>query len=144
MKKYISAMMLVLVLCIAGCGQNRENEEMVKTLVSGEFTVGVRDVIPDYCLDDVTPSVAVVTEFQSYPFTIFVGQEIGSQLEIGKQYVFSIQPFEVEYSVEELQEMALSSIAWDLSGFRITGCRLATEEEMGLESKQLQFDPIEE
>ena len=74
----------------------------IKTTVSGSFTVEVRDVIPDYCLDDITPSVAIVTEFQSYPFTLYVGEEIGSQLEIGKVYVFTIKPIVVDYSKENL------------------------------------------
>lgn len=41
---------------------------------------GVQNVTPDYGMDDETPNV-VVTEFQSYPVTIFVGEEIGSQFE---------------------------------------------------------------
>lgn len=142
MKKYISVLILaVMILCISGCGQNKADEEVAKTIVSGEFTVCVRDVIPDYCFDEVTPCVAIVTEFQCYPFTIYVGQEMGSQLETGRQYVFSIEPFETDYSAEELQRMNLASIARDLSEFRITGYRLANDDEIGLESKQLQFEP---
>lgn len=117
-----------------------EQEEMktppndIKTTVSGSFTVGVRDVIPDYCLDDVTPSVAVVTEFQSYPFTIFVGEEIGSQLEVGEVYVFTIKPMVVDYSKDYLESLNLSSLVWELPDFEITDFRLADEDELGLES----------
>ena len=100
------------------CGKSEINEvgatieeDVSRTIISGEFTVGVRDVIPDYCLDNVTPCVALVTEFQSYPFTIYVGEEIGAQLENETQYVFSIDPIEVNYSVEELQKMKHGSIA---------------------------------
>ena len=117
-------------------------EDTSKTIISGEFTVGVRDVIPDYCLDDVTPCVALVTEFQSYPFTIYVGEEIGSQLVKGNQYVFSIEPVEVNYSAEELQKMNLSSLVWEIDGFNITEFRLAKEEELGLESLQLTFKEV--
>lgn len=135
---------LALSLCIIGCGKSQVSEidaiiqkNINKTIISGEFTVCVRDVIPDYCLDDVTPCVALVTEFQSYPFTIYVGEEIGSQLEIGNQYVFSIEPVEVNYSVEELEKRNLSSLVWEIDEFKITGFRLAKEEELGLGSLQL-------
>ena len=117
-----------------------EQEEMntqpndIKTTVCGSFTVGVRDVIPDYCSDNVTPNVAVVTEFQSYPFTIFVGEEIGSQLEAGEIYVFTIKPIVVDYPKEYLEGMKLSSLVWELPDFEITDFRLANENELGLES----------
>lgn len=105
-----------------------------KTTVSGFFTVCVRDVIPDYCMDDVTKTVAVVTEFQSNPFTIYVGEEIAKQLEIGQTYVFSIRPIEVDKAKEELEEMSLASLVWELPGFEITEIRLANENDLGLES----------
>lgn len=137
---------VALSLCIAGCNKSETSEVDVaieeatsRTTISGEFTVGVRDVIPNYCFDDVTPCVALVTEFQSYPFTIYVGEEIGSQLKKGNQYVFSIEPIEVNYSVEELQKMNLSSLVWEIGELKITGFRLAKEEELGLSSLQLSF-----
>lgn len=117
-----------------------QHEEMntqqndIKTTVSGSFTVGVRDVIPDYSSDNLTPNVAVVTEFQSYPFTIFVGEEIGSQLEAGEVYVFTIKPIVVDYPKEYLAGMNLSSLVWELPDFEITDFRLANENELGLES----------
>ena len=141
---------LVLSLCIAGCGKSKtsevdaiKEEDTSRTRIRGEFTVGVRDVIPDYCYDDVTPCVALVTEFQSYPFTIYVGDEIGSQLQKGNQYVFSIEPIEVNYSVEELQKMNLSSLVWEIGELKIIGFRLAKEEELGLSSLQLSFTEVE-
>ena len=151
MKKYIKIIILLaLSLCVISCGKSEINEvgatieeDVSRTIISGEFTVGVRDVIPDYCLDNVTPCVALVTEFQSYPFTIYVGEEIGAQLENETQYVFSIDPIEVNYSVEELQKMNLSSLVWEISGLKITGCRLAEEDELGLDSLQLSFTEIE-
>ena len=75
MKKLIKIIILLaLSLCVISCGKSEINEvgatieeDVSRTIISGEFTVGVRDVIPDYCLDNVTPCVALVTEFQSYP-----------------------------------------------------------------------------
>lgn len=153
MKKLIySSILLLAMLVLGACSRqdpeenkietliSTEQEEMnipsddKKTTVSGSFTVSVRDVIPDYCFDDVTPSVAVVTEFQSYPFTIFVGEEIGSQLEVGEAYVFTIKPMVVDYSKDYLNSLSLSSLVWELPDFEITDFRLANEDELGLES----------
>lgn len=132
MKKYILSSLLLSAMLVM-CACSRQDTD-IKTTVSGSFTVGVRDVIPDYCFDDRTPNVAVVTEFQSYPFTIFVGEEIGSQLEVGETYVFTIKPIVVEYSKEYLEKMSLSSLVWELPDFEIVDFRLANEDELGLES----------
>lgn len=159
MKKLILILGLISIIMVIGaCGnqdteQNKnetevsEEQEIIntqpsntKTTVSGSFTVGVRDVIPDYCFDDVTPNVAVVTEFQSYPFTMYVGEEIGKQLEIGRVYVFTIEPIEVEFSKECLEKMELSSLVWDLPGFEIKEFRLANENELGLDSLRLTIE----
>ena len=125
----------------------KEEQEMsdaqkseTKTTISGSFTVCVRDVIPDYCMDDVTKNVAVVTEFQSNPFTLFVGEEIANQLEIGKNYVFTINPIEVDKAKENLEGMSLASLVWELTEFEITEFRLANEDELGLESLTLTIE----
>lgn len=111
----------------------------VSTTISGEFTVSVRDVIPDYSYDSTTPLVALVTQYQSYPFTMFVGEEIGAQLEPGNTYVFSVEPFTVDYPAEELQQMSLSSMVWEFDEFLITEFRLAEENELGMDSLSLSF-----
>ena len=120
--------------------ENDAQPSDIETTVSGSFTVSVRDIIPDYCVDDVTPNVAVVTEFQSYPFTIFVGEEIGSQLAVGEVYVFTIKPMTVKYSKDYLESMSLSSLVWELPEFEITDFRLANEDELGLESLSLTIE----
>ena len=116
-----------------------EGSTKKRTMVSGSFTVGVRDVIPDYVLDSWTPCIVIATEFQSYPFTLFVRGEIGEELQVGEQYVFTIEPIVVDYSVEELKQMELSSLVWELPGFYITDARLAEDGELGLASLQLTF-----
>ena len=159
MKKSISLLLLIGATIVIGACSNQNAElnktetgvlveqeildtqaSNIETTVRGSFTVCVRDIIPDYCFDDVTPNVAVVTEFQSYPFTIFVGEEIGSQLEIGKVYVFTIKPIVVGYAKEHLEGMKLSSLVWELSGFEITDFRLANEDEIGLDSLYLTIE----
>ena len=64
--------------------------EPVTVRIGGSFTATVWDLIPDYCLDDTTLQVAVVTCFQSGPFTLFLGEEQVKQLKVGAQYVFEI------------------------------------------------------
>ena len=153
MKKLIMLFGLIGVILVIGACNNRDTEQNkketetseevgdtlsnnIETTVSGSFTVCVRDIIPDYCIDDVTSTVAVVTEFQSYPFTLFVGDEIGSQLEIGKNYVFTIKPLVVDCTKEYLESMNLSSLVWELP-IEITEVRLANENEIGLDSLYL-------
>ena len=159
MKKSIVSIVLIGVAIVAGACKSQEvaqnNAEVVvaseqeepkmainaeKTTVSGSFTVCVRDVIPDYCMDDVTKNVAVVTEFQSNPFTVFVGEEIANQLEIGQNYVFTINPIEVDEAKEDLEEMSLASLVWELPEFEVTEIRLANEDEIGLESLTLTIE----
>lgn len=112
----------------------------IQSTISGSFTVGVKYVIPDYCYDDKTPTIAVVTEFQSYPFTMFVGEEIGRQLEPGNVYVFTIKPMVVDYPKEYLEQLNLSSIVWEFPDFEITDFRLANEDELGMESLTLTIE----
>lgn len=135
-KTIVLIIMFVCLFTLSGC--NKTNNETVT--ISGSFTVGVRKVIPDYCFDDVTPNIAVVTEFQSYPFTIFVGEEIGRQLKVGEVYVFTIEPIVVESSKEYLEKLNLSSLVWELPDFEITDFRLANENELGLESLRLTIE----
>jgi len=147
MRKFVSIIVgFVLTVCLVGCGKAEGIETLgstevqtKSTVVSGSFTVEVIDVIPDYCFDDVTPCVAIVSEFQSYPFTLFVGEEIGSQLKAGEIYVFDIEPITVNYPKETLAQLNLSSIVWELSDFQVIDVRLAEENELGMESLQLTF-----
>jgi len=117
-----------------------EQSNVQTSTVSGSFSVCVQDVIPDKSLNAITPSVAVVAEFQSYPFTLFVGEEIGRQLKVGEMYVFTIEPVTVEYSKEYLESLNLSSLVWELNRLEITDFRLATEDELGLAGPYLTIE----
>ena len=151
MKKVIVFFVTVCLILLCGCnqmpGESTETaptksvvqEEKQTTTVSGSFTGTIRDVIPDYCLDDVTPSVAIVTQFQSTPFTLQVGAQIGSQLEIGKTYTFTIKPMVVDSPKESVQALPLAAMV-SLSGFEIAEFRLADESEFGLAGAQLTIE----
>ena len=110
--------------------------------ISGSFTATVRDVIPDYCLDDTTPLVAVVTEFQSQPFTVYVGEELGKKLleeQNGQPLVFTVTPLTVDRSREEVQKLSTASLLREFN-LQITDCRPAEDGELGLESLHLTIE----
>ena len=160
MKRTLGYMILVLILCTA-CGQEPEDrydegyqagyagalaeaggEKAGGVTISGSFTAMVRDVIPDYCLDDTTPQVAVVTLFQDAPFALYVGEELGAELEVGTAYVFEIE----EKTVQGISPETLAALyagdpaaAVPLFHLRVSGVRPAGEGEYGLEDSQLTF-----
>jgi len=138
MKKCILLIVsLLLIFAITACANDVEDEKLPqtveKTTISGSFAVCVRDVIPDYVFDNTTPSVAIVTRFQSPPFTLRVGADIGSKLEKGKFYVFTIEPFTVEYPNKEfIRSMDISSLKNEFHDFRVVDFRLAEDGEAGM------------
>lgn len=137
----IGLSLICLTIYMAGCGKTEavdtEESTTPSTTISGSFTATFRDIIPDYCFDDVTPCVAVVSDFQSYPYTVFVGEELGAQLQPGEVYVFSIEPVTVKYSKEELEGLYTSSLVWEIPGLRVIDARPAEDDELGLSSLYL-------
>ena len=112
----------------------------VKVKLKGDFTATVRALIPDYVTDGETPRMAVVTLFQSTPFTIYTGG-LTEQLETGETYVFEVKEETVEVSPEEYkrgfpdpEEMRL---LW------ISGFRPAEEKDCGLDSVHLEYELCE-
>ena len=83
-KKCLLLLLAVLLLCSCGVqdtpAPDPQPAPAESCTIGGSFTATVRDVLPDYCLDDTTPLVAVVTAFQSPPFTVYVGEELGKKL----------------------------------------------------------------
>lgn len=139
MKKRMGLSVIVLSLfMLVGC------DSSVTAKISGYFAVIVREIIPDYCLDDVTPTVAVVTLFQQEPFTVYVGEEIASQLEIGKQYIFNIREKNIgEITKEEFEKPYIEPvIALNKYNLIIDSVRLADEGEWGLDSVFLEYSII--
>lgn len=116
-------------------------EDTVRVSISGEFTATVRELIADYTLDAETPQVAVVTQFQDGPFTLFVG-ELAADLEVGGTYNFAVVPAEgVEISPEDYAAGVPSpEVAIPLYHLRIAGASAAGEEDWGLEGRSLQWE----
>lgn len=153
MKKAVVFVTIICLLVLCGCnqkpiedtsgqGENKtENQSTTKTsFVSGSFTATVRDVIPDYVLDTWTPIVAVVTEYQSSPFLLRVGEEIGRQLQVGETYVFTMSFIATDYPKEVLEDVGTAALIAMLPQLRVTEFRLAEAGETALDSLQLTIE----
>lgn len=127
-KKCLLLLLAVLLLCSCGVqdtpAPDPQPAPAESCTIGGSFTATVRDVIPDYCLDDTTPLVAVVTEFQSQPFTVYVGEELGKKLleeQNGQPLVFTVTPLTVDRSREEVQKLSTASLLREFN-LQITDC----------------------
>ena len=120
--------------------QQEKSPDTVTVKVTGEFTVTVRSLIPDYVTDYETPRMAVVTLFQSTPFTIYTG-EFTEQLEAGETYVFEVKEETVEVSPEEYERGFPDPEEMRL--LRISGFRPAEEKDCGLDSVHLKYELYE-
>lgn len=159
MRRFLTVVCLCFVLLLlVSCGQDgsggdfsgismqQENgtESMGKTVhlkLTGSFAATVREVIPDYCLDDVTPTVAVVTCFQDAPFTLYVGEEKASQLTVGEQYVFEIEETDIGEMPLDMPERYPASPETVIPMFhvKIAEIRPAKEEEWGIDAIHLAY-----
>lgn len=117
-----------------------DEPDTVTVTLKGSFTATVRALIPDYVTDYETPRMAVVTLFQSTPFTIY-SDSFTDQLEVGETYVFEIKENTVEVPLEEYErgfpdpeEMML---LW------VSGFRPAEESDCGLDSVHLEYELCE-
>lgn len=119
--------------------ENTAEQTESKTQISGSFTATVRDIIPDYVLDDTTPLMGVLTLFQDTPFTVYLGENLVSKVEIGETYVFTIETVSVEDSVDEVMSMSVPSLFYTY-GLKIVDVRPAEESETGLDSLGLSFE----
>lgn len=120
--------------------------ETVTVKVKGDFTATVRALIPDYVTDDETPRMAVVTLFQSTPFTLF-GVD-ADRLEVGETYVFEVEMDRCQdITREEYESGSLLTPEIILPMYhpyiRISGFRLAEEKDCGLDSVHLEYELYE-
>lgn len=149
MSKRLIALMLVIMMValIIGCSQKNLDKEIdkneINAQITGAFVVTIRDIIPDYCLDNFTPQVAVVTQFQDSPFTMYLGEKFINKVEIGKTYVIEIDTLEIgKINKEELGIFVSPLIAFEKYGAKIKGIRLATEEEIGITDINIEITEI--
>ncbi len=172
MRRIISALLL-LALLLSGCGgvskeeydamvQERDallaeaelqelqaqeaSPDTVTVKVKGEFTATVRSLIPDYETDYETPRMAVVSLFQSLPFTIYTG-ELTKHLEEGETYVFEVEMS--RYDIITRQEYESGTLLNPEVAFSvypslyISNFRPAEESDWGLDSVHLAYEACE-
>lgn len=106
--------------------------------ISGSFTAMVQLLIPDYVMDDITPAVAIVTGFQSSPFALYLGEDLISQVEVGKCYKFEILDKEVMLTQEQLEMISTSpEVAIPLYNLKIVS--IVEVEANGVDTEGLIF-----
>ena len=166
MKRIISVLLL-LALLLTGCGGVSKEEydavvrerdalraelerekapDTVLVTIKGDFTATVRALIPDYVSDGETPRMALVTLFQSTPFTLF-GVDT-DRLEAGETYVFEVEMNQCQdITREEYESGSLLTPEIILPMYhpyiRISGFRPAEESDCGLDSVHLEYELCE-
>lgn len=110
-----------------------DEKGMVKVVLSGGFTVTVHSLIPNYAIHPERPLCAVVSHFQRSPFVIYLGDELISQVEEGKTYVFEIERKVVDMYQDQYQKGVVTEAFIPLYNLRITSIRLPNDDEIGLE-----------
>lgn len=119
----------------AAAQEENSGNELVQVQVSGHFVATVRSVIPDYCYDNVTPMSAVVTCFQSTPFTIWLGEELASCVTVGETYIFEIEEKTIEIPRENMdRNLPSPEVSIPLYSFWIASVTVAGEDDYGLNS----------
>lgn len=85
MKKVL--LIAILVLSLFAC----QKETTYEVTFKGDLQVNVKDLIPDYVLDDKTERCILSTGFQSEPFVICPQGDVLKDIEVGHSYVFVIK-----------------------------------------------------
>ena len=159
--------LLLLLLVLPGCGgvskedydavvrerdalraelEREKAPDTVLVTIKGDFTATVRALIPDYVSDGETPRMALVTLFQSTPFTLF-GVDT-DRLEAGETYVFEVEMNQCQdITREEYESGSLLTPEIILPMYhpyiRISGFRPAEESDCGLDSVHLEYELCE-
>lgn len=125
----VVAAMLLLSLAV-GCG----GEPMVSATITGGFVAKVHLLLPNYAVDNVTLSEAVVTEFQCGPFIVSVKPPLAAQLQTDEWYFFEIEPKEIGEISQREFELGCQNIEAAIAthNLHIVGVRLAQEDEKGM------------
>jgi len=128
--------------------QDMPQVESKQVQIEGAFVAKVRDIIPNYVLDDTTPNTLVITMFQEGPFLISMGSlgDLVETVEAGKVYVFEIKPKLIgTFNESELDYTALSpDVAMSLYHLQVENIYEANDEELySRNDKQLRYVMID-
>ena len=167
--KQIGSLLLLLALLLSGCGgvskeeydavvrerdalreelqkQQEKSPGTVTVKVTGEFTATVRSLIPNYVTDYETSRMAVVSLFQSTPFTIYTG-ELTKHLEAGETYVFEVEMSRYDIITRQEYESGTllnPEVAFSMyPSLYISNFRPAEESDWGLDSVHLAYEACE-
>ncbi len=115
---------------------NQDNSVNVK--ISGGFSATVRNKMPDYILDDETLNTVVLQWFQADMFIMNIGEDIVSDLEIGKTYYFELETVILDketygLNVYEVQKI-LNGNAGAYNWLKVASVRAPKDNEIGIES----------
>lgn len=121
-------------------------QENVNTKVTGSFVATVRQLSPDYVLDNSTPTMAVLTCFQCAPFMVRIGEDMAKELTTGKTYYFEIDENEIgEISRNEFEKGCPEiEVAFNLYNLHIISFREPYEHEYGLVSVNIKYEKANE
>ena len=159
MKKFYVIAMVIVMIC-TGCAKKSapaenskeelsesaietEDESVARTRVYGAFTVFYEGVTPDKNTNSETNMAIIVSDYQSYPYTIPDLINAEENLEPNKVYTFTIKDKIIEKPIDELEAMSLSDLLW-LNGIEIVSYRESDEDEWGVEQRCLQFEALDE
>ena len=128
--------------------QNIPQVESKQVQIEGAFVAKVRDIIPNYVLDDATPNILVVTMFQEGPFLISTGslEDLVETVEVDKVYIFEIKSKIIGICNEsELDYAALSpDVAMSLYHLQVENIYEVDDEELySRNDKQLRYVKID-
>ena len=103
--------------------------------ISGTFTATVRQLIPDYVQSDTENGAAVVTGFQSPPFVVPLGDDIISQLKVGKTYKFEIVETKVTMTKAQAESVSTDpAVLITLYNLRVSSVVETTENGLNANS----------
>ena len=124
--------------------QLSEFEDTIDTKITGSFSATVREFSPDYCGDEFTPTVAVLTCYLSGPFMVYIGKENISKFEIGKTYYFEIEDIPIGNLTKAEFEKGCSNVEalFVLYNVSFKAIRIAEPAELGLESINIHYETV--
>ena len=128
--------------------QNIPQVKSKQVQIEGAFVAKVRDIIPNYVLDDTTSNTLVVTMFQDGPFLISTGSlgDLVETVKVDKVYVFEIKPKIIgTFNKSQLDNTALSpDVAMKLYHLQVANIYEVDDEEMySRNDKQLRYVTID-
>jgi len=109
--------------------------------ITGAFVATVRVIMPDYTLDDTTPRMVILQEFQGNPFLLWVGEEIATQLMAGQTYYFAVEDTPIgEIPLTEFHQGYYYPDKHTYPLYNIKSVRAPEDGETGLSAPSLRYE----